>query len=154
MESHKHRPRLYVAAPLFCAAELEFNKQVRDALSGAFDVYLPQEDGGLLREMLEDGVSLEEGGRLVFERDIEALRSSDFLLISLDGRTVDEGAAFELGFAHALGKPCYGLQTDARRLLPIGNNPMLEGALQQVFSSLEELHAWAQSAGDTVRKQN
>ncbi|MGI9076686.1 MAG: nucleoside 2-deoxyribosyltransferase [Gemmatimonadaceae bacterium] len=148
MESQSHRRHLYLAAPLFCEAELEFNRRVRDALSGAFDVYLPQEEGGLLRDMLRAGVPAPEGARLVFERDLKALRISDVLLISLDGRAVDEGAAFELGVAHALGKPCYGLQTDVRRLLPTGNNPMIDGVLRNVFRSLEELRSWAQSGGD------
>ena len=147
MKSQSLRRRLYVAAPLFCEAELDFNRRVRDALGSAFDVYLPQEDGGLLRDMMMDGVPPEDAARLVFERDLEALRTTEVLIISLDGRTVDEGAAFELGFAYALGKPCYGLQTDTRRLLPSGNNPMIEFSLRSVFRSLEELRSWAQSGG-------
>ena len=147
VERQSHRKRIYLAAPLFCEAELEFNRRVRDVLTSSFDVYLPQEEGGLLRKMTSDGVPSQDAARLVFERDLEALRASSVLLISLDGQTIDEGAAFELGFAHALGKQCYGLQTDARRLLPIGNNPMIDGALTSVFRSLEELRSWAESGG-------
>ncbi len=78
--------------------------------------------------------------------DIAALKKCDFVLIVLDGRSVDEGAAFELGYAYALGKVCYGLQTDPRRLLKIGiNNPMIDCALQQVFSSVDDLVAWAKT---------
>jgi nucleoside 2-deoxyribosyltransferase len=65
------------------------------------------------------------------------------LLIVLDGRTVNEGASFELGVAYALEKTCLGLQTDPRRLLPIGNNPMIDAALSQVFASIHELICWA-----------
>jgi nucleoside 2-deoxyribosyltransferase len=64
--------------------------------------------------------------------------------VILDGRTVDEGAAFEMGYAHALGRPCVGLQTDPRRLLPIGNNPMLDGALQHIFKDVNEVIAWVE----------
>ena len=60
----------------------------------------------------------------VFKDDVAALRASDAFLNLLDGRTVDEGAAFELGVAYALEIPCFALQTDSRRLLPLGNNPM------------------------------
>lgn len=148
MESESNRRRLYFAAPLFCEAELDFNRRARDVLTSTFDVYLPQEEGGLLREMMRDGVPAQDAARLVFQRDLEALRTCSVLLISLDGRTIDEGAAVELGFAYALGKPCYGLQTDARRMLSIGNNPMIDCALRRVFRSLEELRSWAQSGGD------
>jgi nucleoside 2-deoxyribosyltransferase len=65
----------------------------------------------------------------VFEGDLEAIRNSDVLLMILDGRAPDEGACFELGYAYSLNKVCVGLQTDVRRLLTIGNNPMIVGAL-------------------------
>lgn len=39
---------------------------------------------------------------------------SDLLLAVLDGAEVDSGTASEVGFASALGKPCYGLRTDLR----------------------------------------
>jgi nucleoside 2-deoxyribosyltransferase len=145
MTPHPHRGRLYIAAPLFSDAELEFNRCLREALGAAFDVYLPQEGGGLFDELVRSGAPPRDAARQIFERDLEALRASDALLIVLDGRSVDEGAAFELGVAYTLGKPCYGLQTDARRLLPTGNNPMIEGALRRVFHTVEELLAWAQT---------
>jgi nucleoside 2-deoxyribosyltransferase len=72
------------------------------------------------------------------------MKKCDLILIVLDGRTVDEGAAFELGYVFAMGKPCYGLQTDVRRLLLTGNNPMLDCSLLQVFQDTEELIHWAQ----------
>jgi len=70
---------------------------------------------------------------------LAAIRNCDLLVIVLDGRSVDEGAAFELGYAYAIGKPCYGLQTDPRRLLPFGNNPMLQHALKAVVSNVRDL---------------
>jgi nucleoside 2-deoxyribosyltransferase len=84
---------------------------------------------------------------MVFEEDDRMIRQCDILLIVLDGRTVDEGAAFELGLAYGLGKDCYGIQTDVRRLLPYGNNPMIRYPLTEVFGSLAALEAWAQKAG-------
>lgn len=64
-------------------------------------------------------------------------------LINLDGRVVDEGAAFELGFAHALGKQCVGYRTDVRVLLPCGLNPMVTVPLSDTFKCIEALEAWA-----------
>lgn len=139
------RPRLYFAAPLFSHAERSFNGLAVSHLRSFFDVYLPQNDGGLLVDMIDRGIDPEEAANQVFNLDIAALKECDVILVVLDGRSVDEGAAFELGCAYMLGKQCYGLQTDPRRLLKTGNNPMLDCALHQVFASLDDLFEWAQS---------
>lgn len=136
------RKKLYVAAPLFSAAELTFNAELKAILSSYCEVFLPQQDGGLIVELVASGVPREQAVRQVFEIDVRAVQEADILLIVLDGRSVDEGACFELGLAYALGKVCVGLQTDQRRLLPTGNNPMLEAALLHVFSGVVELVAW------------
>lgn len=141
---HQHKlPRLYLAAPLFSEAERNFNLQLRDALARYFDVFLPQDDGALLIDLIRSGLSEASARATVFRNDTSAIRASDMLLIVLDGRAVDEGAAFECGYAFALGKPCFGLQTDPRRLLPIGNNPMLSEALRATFATIAELVAWS-----------
>jgi len=136
--------RLYLAGPLFSEAERAFNAKLKSDLSPFFSVYLPQEDGGLMVEMIKGGMSPQTAARRVFTMDIDALEECDVLLIILDGRAVDEGASFELGFAFARGKACFGLRTDPRQLLAEGNNPMIESPLRQVFTDSAELTAWAQ----------
>jgi nucleoside 2-deoxyribosyltransferase len=132
-------PRVYLAAPLFSDAEKAFNEQVVLRLERrGFDVYLPQRDGGLIVDLVSRGVEPRAAAQSIFQRDIEALIECDICLIVLDGRAVDEGAAFELGVAYSARKLCVGLQTDPRRLLITGNNPMLEGALSCVFESVEQ----------------
>lgn len=138
-------PKLYIAGPLFSEAELEFNRKIRDLLYDHFEVYLPQEDGGLLFDMVGEGVPVEEATKSVFLMDVDALENCDVFLIILDGRAVDEGAAFELGFAFARGKACFGLRTDPRQLLATGNNPMIETPLKEVFADTLSLRKWAQS---------
>ena len=135
--------KVYLAGPLFSEAELNFNRNIRDILAEYFEVYLPQEDGGLMLEMLKQGTALRDAQRLVFAYDVEAIRKADYVLIILDGRSVDEGASFELGYGYALGKRCVGFQTDPRRLLPVGNNPMLECALEHILTSKADLISWA-----------
>ncbi|HEX4157582.1 MAG TPA: nucleoside 2-deoxyribosyltransferase, partial [Rhizomicrobium sp.] len=61
---------------------------------------------------------------------------------NLDGRTVDEGAAFELGVAFAWKKLCIGYRTDVRTLLPWGLNPMITAPLSQILRSPAELEMW------------
>jgi len=144
--------RLYFAAPLFNDSERTFNKQLAQRLSQYFDVFLPQEDGGLLADMVAEGIHPGVAARRVFEIDVDAVKQCDVLLIVLDGRTVDEGAAFELGCAFALGKECYGLQTDIRRLLTTGNNPMIDCGLRRVFQSIEELLTWASQSATSLQQ--
>jgi nucleoside 2-deoxyribosyltransferase len=136
------KKRIYIASPLFSVAELEFNRAIKQQLSEYFEVFLPQEDGGLIIDLVKNGLSPASATRKVFNLDIGALDSCDLLLVVLDGRTIDEGAAFELGYAYAKGKRCYGLQTDVRRLLTYGNNPMIESACEIIFDSLEVMSKW------------
>lgn len=138
-------PNLYLAAPLFSEAELTFNARLRAALLPAFSVYLPQQDGILLADAVRAGQHPRMAARAVFEADIAAISKCDVLLAVLDGRAIDEGVAFEIGFAYAIGKPCFGFQTDPRRLQPAGNNPMVEGALRAIFPDLAGLLEWAKS---------
>jgi nucleoside 2-deoxyribosyltransferase len=137
-------PRLYLAGPLFSDAELEFNCKVKRLLGARFDVYLPQEDGKLFIDLISNGVSPSEAAQIVFKEDLREIHCCSALLAVLDGRVVDEGTAFEIGVAYANGKVCYGLQTDPRRLLPCGNNPMISSALRYVFRSVEELALWVE----------
>lgn len=143
LETNKYK--LYLAGPLFNEIERRFNADLTEQLEQFFRVFLPQRDGGLIINMAQTGIPVEQAALTIFRSDIQAINHCDILLIVLDGRTVDEGAAFELGYAHALGKRCYGLQTDVRRLLSIGNNPMIECCLEVIFKSVEEVLTWARS---------
>jgi nucleoside 2-deoxyribosyltransferase len=137
--------KIYLAAPLFSPMERDRNRQLKDAMSEIGNVYLPQEDGRLLVDLVREGVPIEEAKLLVFNADIKAIAECDVLVIVLDGRSVDEGASVELGYAFGLGKTCVGLKTDVRTLLAFGDNPMIEGTLQRIFKEEEELFDWLRS---------
>jgi nucleoside 2-deoxyribosyltransferase len=136
-------PILYLAGPLFNPSERALNLNIRAALQPWFCVHLPQIDGALLPDLIAMGVSPEDARRRVFREDMAAVRRSDALLIVLNGRSIDEGAAFELGVAWCLGKPCFGYKDDFRQLLPDGDNPMITGSLSSIFTSIDELSLWA-----------
>jgi|SRR5258706_11424484 nucleoside 2-deoxyribosyltransferase len=136
------RPCAYLAAPLFNKRELDFNLQLATELELYVRVFLPQRDGSLLVDMVEAGVPLVVAQGRVFEQDCIAMANADLLIAVLDGAHVDEGVAFEVGHMKALKKVCVGLQTDVRRALPTGNNPMLASALDQVFSDERALLQW------------
>jgi nucleoside 2-deoxyribosyltransferase len=140
------KQKLYIAGPLFNDAERAFNARLKQAMSRYFEVFLPQEDGGLLADLVAEGVRVDEAVRRVFDIDVAALDWCQCILIVLDGRTIDEGAAFELGYAYAKGKRCVALQTDCRRLLEGRNNPMIDSAVEVIFDSVATLLRWAEKS--------
>lgn len=85
---------------------------------------------------------VEQAKNEIFRQDIQAIQQCDVLVIVMDGRAIDEGASFELGYAFALGKACVGLKTDSRTLLPFGDNPMIEAALRGIFRDEASLISW------------
>ncbi len=137
-----NRPSVYVASPLFSLQERQWNVLLRDRLNECCDVYLPQEDGALLVELVASGMPVEEAKNRIFVTDLEAIDRCDILLLVMDGRVIDEGACFELGYAYSRGKVCVGLKTDVRSLLPIGDNPMISCALRTVFKDVEDISKW------------
>ena len=136
------KPHAYLAAPLFNRREREFNTELAAVLEPYVHVFLPQRDGYLLVDMIEAGVPLVVAQRRVFDQDCKAMNKADLLIAVLDGAHVDEGVAFEIGHMAALNKACVGLQTDVRRALPSGNNPMLASALEHVFNDEHALVQW------------
>lgn len=122
--------------------ELSYNRHLKRTLSSLFNVFLPQEDGLLLREIVESGVSWDMAERMVFDADIQAMKESDIVLAVLNGAHIDEGVSFELGFCYATGKRCIGLKTDIRQALPTGNNPMIGQSCEKIFDSEKALLKW------------
>lgn len=131
--------KTYLAAPLFNEREQSFNRSLASLLSVHCDVFLPQRDGLLLAELISQGIPTDVAETRIFERDRAALNSCKLLVAVLDGAHVDEGVAFEIGFAFARDCLCLGFQSDARRALPSGNNPMIGRSLSAIFSSTREL---------------
>lgn len=131
--------KAYLASPLFNYRERAFNTELADRLSRQCEVFLPQRDGLLLAELLSAGVPLSVAETRIFERDRSALNRCELLIAVLDGAHIDEGVAFEIGYASARGCLCLGLQSDSRRALPSGNNPMIGRALSGIFVDVEDL---------------
>lgn len=130
---------VYLAGPLFSEAERDFNTKLRFTIEKYASVYLPQKDGRLLQELLKEGLTIEEATKEVVEKDILAIRTCDLVIAVLDGRTVEDGTSFEIGFAFALGKKCIGFQTDSRREISCINNPMIEVACEAIFHDLKDI---------------
>ncbi|MEM2124515.1 MAG: nucleoside 2-deoxyribosyltransferase [Methanolinea sp.] len=116
------RYRVYLAAPLFSAAERRYNAYIRDLLvSHYFSVFLPQEAGD------DSGHRDVHGMREIFSRCCAEIERSDVLVAIIDGADADSGTAWEIGYACARGIPVVALRTDFRRAGPHEHvNLMLE----------------------------
>ena len=127
--------RVYLAGPVFSDAERQFNLALATRLEAAgHTVFLPQRDA-------PPAVGAGYAAR-VFGADLEGLRRADVVVAVCDGAQVDDGTAWEIGFARARGLPVVGLRTDTR----IANveermNLMVQESLAALASSVDELLA-------------
>jgi hypothetical protein len=105
--------RIYVAGPLFSAAERAWLDGLAATLRGeGFDCFVPHENFGALKELTPDEV---------YRVDGDGLRAANVLLAWLDGPMIDDGSAAEIGaFAELVRadpshyKGIVGLVTDLR----------------------------------------
>ncbi|NOZ58788.1 MAG: nucleoside 2-deoxyribosyltransferase [Euryarchaeota archaeon] len=122
---------IYIAAPLFSVAEREFNSRLCEELERrGYRVTLPQRDCTGDREE-------------IFRRCLSGIEGADILIAVLEGVPCDDGTAFEVGYAFALGKRILGLRTDFRNAGEHGArvNLMLEKACDRILACEEELFA-------------
>jgi len=104
------RYRIYFAAPLFTAAERDFNRRVADLLEAHwFRVHLPQDTGDSSAERMADHT------RAIYDHNLAALAQTDLVVAVIDGADADSGTAWEMGYASAMGIPVIAVRTDFRR---------------------------------------
>jgi nucleoside 2-deoxyribosyltransferase len=94
--------KLYLAGPLFTAAERAWNAQLAAALrSGGHEVFLPQD---------------QESGKPasgIFATDVGGIDWANALVAIMDGPDPDSGTAWECGYAYGR-KPVVLVRTDMR----------------------------------------
>ncbi|MCX6220144.1 MAG: nucleoside 2-deoxyribosyltransferase [Bacteroidia bacterium] len=131
---------IYIASPLCCECEKSFNLKLNDFVkSFGYKTYLPQLDGGVMTDFVNQGMEENKIREKLFELDVSKMNDCDCILINLDGRTIDEGACFELGYMYSLKKTCFGFKTDSRSFIRGKNNLMIDGALETILYDWEEL---------------
>jgi nucleoside 2-deoxyribosyltransferase len=107
--------RIYFAAPLFSAAERDWNAVLAATLRGAgHEVFLPQE-----QEPGRDAIG-------IFAADVAGIDWAQALVAIMDGADPDSGTSWEVGYAYRK-KPIVLVRTDMRRTGSDGSsyNPML-----------------------------
>jgi nucleoside 2-deoxyribosyltransferase len=126
--------RLYVAAPLFTEAERAFNLVLTRALeTGGHEVYLPQ------REAPPAARSGRTRG--IFQANLAALGKAEAVVAVCDGAQVDDGTAWEIGYAYGRNLQIYGLRTDTRIVQQPDEriNLMILESLSELSSTIEQL---------------
>ena len=95
--------RIYFAGPLFTPEDKKINEYFAALLRADKDkqVYLPQEYKVKDVEKLPN----EDWAQKVYKHDMEMLEACDMVIaIVRGGKASDDGTAFEIGYAAALGK--------------------------------------------------
>ena len=142
--------RVYLAGSIFTPYERAFLDDCASRLrTEGFDVFVPHEQGL---------VGLDATPAAVFAVDAGGVESADAVLAVLDGPSVDDGTACEIGLFHGLKqrdperKGVVGLLTDLRaeRRGEFATNLFVRGCIEAgggaVVSSLDDalaiLHGW------------
>lgn len=126
--------RIYLAGPLFSEAERSFNLRTAQSLEQAgHKVYLPQRDS-------HKAAGGDRTGGL-FRQNVAALKQANVVVAICDGAQVDDGTAWEIGFAYGNGIHVYGLRTDTRIVQQADEpiNLMILKSVQALTSSAEDL---------------
>jgi len=113
---------VYLAAPLFTQVERRWNRELARLLEErveGLEVVLPQDYR--VEGRFNDRQRLAELFRLCM-KDVDR---ADTIVAILDGPDADSGVAFEMGYAHAQGKPIIGVRTDFRQSQERGVNMMV-----------------------------
>lgn len=124
--------KAYVAGPLFDEGERWWIERVEQVVAAAgFETFLPHRDNPPKDEF---------NVRQIFENDKRGIDECDVVVANLNGIMTDDGTAWELGYAYALGKHLIGLHTDWRRRFEHEIvNLMMECSLHRIVHSLDEL---------------
>lgn len=130
---------IYQAGPLFSEAEREWHQKLTLKLEKAGHIVIWP--GALLSPEAIDKAG--EGAiSLIFDTCSNAITNCTCVVALLDGTQVDDGTAWEIGYAYARDIPIYGIRTDSRIAGDTSYNhmnSMIEGCLKGLASSVEEL---------------
>jgi nucleoside 2-deoxyribosyltransferase len=126
--------KIYLSGPLFSRGEIAWGECVKRFLEDRLDgvpIIWPHE--------IVPCLALP---RQIFQANLQALNECDIMVAMLDGPSVDDGTAWEMGYFFLQGKKILGIRTDFRRAGETDNsrvNLMIECSCQGIASGLEEL---------------
>ncbi len=105
--------KVYIAGPLFDDHERSYLEKIASILEkNAFETFLPHRDAGLV-----EGEFTFEKKSMIFDTDMDFLKSADIVVALLTGRDVDSGTSAEIGYAYALNKKIIGINANNIKVL-------------------------------------
>lgn len=131
---------IYLAGPLFSAADQAWHRAAKARIEAGTGhrVIWPSElfQPGMIEAWQEDAP------RRVMENCRDAMADCSRVVALLDGPQVDDGTAWEIGFAHARCIPVIGVRTDFRKAGDVPGalvNAMIHGSCEVIVKSVDEL---------------
>ena len=120
--------KVYQAGPLFTEAEILWHRAFTKKLTATgHEVQWP---GDFFTQEEIDAWGA-DAPRHIMNRDRAAIDACDVVVALLDGTQVDDGTAWEIGYAYARNKPVVGIRTDFRNAGDTDHgcvNAMIEGS--------------------------
>ncbi|MDN6639245.1 MAG: nucleoside 2-deoxyribosyltransferase [Tetragenococcus sp.] len=104
--------KVYFAAPMFAKSDLVYNSYLVEKIRQKYPelvIYMPQENGEI-----NDKTAYADS-KMIALADTEKVEESQLMIALLDGSTIDNGVASEIGVAYANHIPVLGLYTDSRQ---------------------------------------
>ncbi len=139
---------IYLAGPLFTPYERRFIDECAASLrADGIDVFVPHEH--------ELAIGTDVTAEWIFAKDRPGIEGADAMLAILDGPSVDDGTACEIGMFHALmqhdrsKKGIVGLLTDIRGAR--GESPGVNLFVQGVIEDAGRIVATFEEAHETLR---
>lgn len=131
---------LYLAGPLFSEAKQAWHRATKARIEAetGWRVIWPFE----LFDQAEIATWGPDAPRRVMETCRDAIDRCDLMVALLDGPQVDDGTAWEIGYAHAKGIPVIGIRTDFRQAGDVPGacvNAMVHGSCREIVGSVGEL---------------
>ncbi len=137
--------KIYLAGPLFTAAEQEFNRRLASALEKAgHEVWLPQEHE-----------PRERTAKAIFDEDVKGMDWAEAVVANMDGPDPDSGTCWECGYAFRK-KPIVLYRTDFRQAGDAENAPvnlmMSESANAVIVAPLASAEEIGQQVNEALKK--
>ena len=120
---------IYLAGPLFTAAEREFNSRLAESIKKKRNdliVLLPQETAVKFK-------NYKNKNQEIFRDCIDSINKADIIVALLEGADADSGTSVELGYAYSKGKAILGIRTDFRISEEKGLNLMLPFSCTELY---------------------
>lgn len=145
--------KIYQAGPLFSEAERNWHREFRSLLcEKGHEVIWPYE----LFSQNEINSWGTEAAFRVMCRCRDAIDECDAVVALLDGPQVDDGTAWEIGYAYAQGLPIYGIRTDFRICSDTPGskvNAMIEGCCTFIACGGWDLLHYLEKGNNKTQKQ-